>query len=60
MILEASEIVLGFLGFDRNVYSGNFNKKDRARRPWYEELREERIKDIQDEMAKNEHNTMIS
>jgi len=48
MILDAAEAVLGSFGFDRTVYS-NFKKK-KGRRKWYEELREERNKDIQAEM----------
>ena len=56
MILDAAESVLGIFGFDRTVYdSGNFEKTTkggkRRRKKWYEELREERIKDIQTEMS---------
>ena len=53
MILDAAETVLGIFGFDRTVY-GNFEKikkKRRRRKKSYEELREERIKDIQTEMS---------
>ena len=46
MVLDAAETVLGFFGFDRTVYS-NFKKK--KGRKWYEELREERTRDIQTE-----------
>ena len=55
MILDAAETVLGIFGFDRAVYSGgngnfssnNKNKgRQRRRNKWYEELREERMKDI--------------
>ena len=49
MVLEAAETVLGFFGFDRTVYSSNIKKK--VRRKWYDELREERTKDIQTEMS---------
>jgi hypothetical protein len=49
MILDAAETVLGFFGFDRTV-CGNIKKK-KGRRKWYEELREERTKDIQAEMS---------
>ena len=45
MVLDAAETVLGFFGFDRNVYS-NFKK---GRRRWYEELREQRVRDIEAE-----------
>ena len=54
MILDAAETVLGIFGFDRTVYyDGNFNIKNngRRRKKWYEELREERIKDIQTGMS---------
>jgi DNA polymerase elongation subunit (family B) len=47
MILDAAETVLGFFGFDRTIYS-DFKKKGR-RKWWYEELIEERIRDIQTE-----------
>jgi hypothetical protein len=47
MILDASETVLGFFGFDRSGYSNN--KKIR-RKNWYEELREQRARDIEAEM----------
>jgi len=46
MILDAAETVLGFFGFDRSIYS---NLKGR-RRNWYEELLEQRAKDIETEM----------
>jgi hypothetical protein len=47
MILDATEIVLGYFGFDRSLY-GKLMKN--RKRKWYEELREERTKDIQAEM----------
>ena len=50
MILDAAETVLGFLDFDRTVYSSNIKKK-KGRRKWYDELREQRTKDIQTEMS---------
>ena len=46
MILDAAETVLGFFGFDRTAYS-NLKK---GRKRWYEELREQRIRDIETEM----------
>ena len=46
MILDAEETVLGFFGFDRTVYS-NIKK---GRKKWYEELREQRTRDIETEM----------
>jgi hypothetical protein len=40
MLLDASETVLGFFGFDRIAYSNI--KKGRRKWLWYEELREQR------------------
>ena len=48
MMIDAAETVLGFLGFDRTAYSSF--KKGR-RKKWYEELREERTRDIETEMV---------
>ena len=48
MVLDAAETVLGFFGFDRTVY-GNI-KKGRRKWRWYEELREQRVRDIETEM----------
>jgi DNA polymerase elongation subunit (family B) len=46
MILDAAETVLGYFGFNRTIYenSGNNRKK---KNKWYDELQEERTKDIQ-------------
>ena len=52
MILDAAETVLGFFGFDRTAYS-NFKRNNDGRRRkwrWCEELREQRVRDIQTEM----------
>ena len=46
MILDAAETVLGFFGFDRTIYS-NIKKR---KRKWYEDLREQRARDIETEM----------
>jgi hypothetical protein len=46
MIFDAADTVLGFFGFDRVAYS---NLKG-GRRKWYEELREQRARDIETEM----------
>jgi DNA polymerase elongation subunit (family B) len=43
MILDAAETVLKFLGFDRTVYG---MPRENRKRKWYEELHEERTKDI--------------
>jgi len=48
MILDAAETVLGFFGFDRTIYSSL--KRNKGRRKWYEELREQRVRDIETEM----------
>jgi hypothetical protein len=47
MILDAAEAVLKFLGFDRTVYENHRN--NRKKKKWYDELRNERTKDIQAE-----------
>jgi DNA polymerase elongation subunit (family B) len=50
MILDAAETVLGFFGFDRSAY-GNFKRNNgRKKCLWYEELREQRTRDIETEM----------
>jgi DNA polymerase elongation subunit (family B) len=50
MILDVAETVLGFFGFDRTPYS-NLKKNNGGRRwCWYEELREQRTRDMQAEM----------
>jgi DNA polymerase elongation subunit (family B) len=46
MLLDAAETVLGFFGFDRTAYS---NIKKGRKRKWYEELREQRVRDIEAE-----------
>ena len=48
MILDAADTVLGFLGFDRTAYGTQRN--NRKKKKWYDELHEERTKDIQAEM----------
>jgi hypothetical protein len=48
MILDAAETVLGYFGFDRTAYSNI--KKGRSKK-WYEELREQRTRDIEAEMT---------
>jgi hypothetical protein len=47
MVLDAAETVLGFFGFDSTAYS---NIKNRRRKKWFEELREQRTRDIETEM----------
>jgi hypothetical protein len=50
MILDAAETVLGYFGFDRSLYG---NKKNLSKRKWrwFEELRQERERDINTEMS---------
>jgi len=48
MILDAAETVLGFFGFDRSAYSNLKNNEIRTK--WFEELREQRARDIETEM----------
>ena len=44
MLLEVTESILGYFGFDRTVY------RDRKKnRKWWYEIRQERQKDIQTE-----------
>jgi hypothetical protein len=48
MILDAAGTVLKFLGFDRTVYENPRN--NRKKKKWYDELQDERTKDIQAEI----------
>jgi len=50
MVLDAAERVLGFFGFDRNVYSNIKRNNGRSKWRWYEELREQRVRDVETEM----------
>jgi hypothetical protein len=45
MLLEAAETVLGYFGFDTTVYDTKSIKK--KNRKWWDELNQERMKDIQ-------------
>ena len=47
MMLDAAETVLWYFGFDMTVYSNN---KKGSRMRWFEELREQRARDIEAEM----------
>jgi hypothetical protein len=44
-ILYAAETVLGFFGFNRTVYENPMNNRKKEKK-WYDELLEERKKDI--------------
>jgi hypothetical protein len=52
MTIDAAETVLGFFGFDRTAYCNLKRNNDGRRRKWrwYEELREQRVRDIESEM----------
>jgi DNA polymerase elongation subunit (family B) len=52
MILDAADTVLGYFGFDRNVYENPRN--NRKKKKWYDELHGERTKDIQVEMMEKQ------
>jgi hypothetical protein len=47
MILDAADTVLSYFGFDRNIYENP--GKNRKKKKWYNELQDERTKDIQAE-----------
>jgi len=47
MILDVAETVLGYFGFNRTAFS---NIKKGRRKRWYEEIREQRARDIETEM----------
>jgi hypothetical protein len=50
MVLDAAESALGYFGFNRALYG---NKKNISKRKWrwFEELRQERERDINTEMS---------
>ena len=49
LLLDAAETVLGYFGFDGSVYRKYENKAIRSskQKKWWDELREERRKDIE-------------
>jgi DNA polymerase elongation subunit (family B) len=49
MMLDAAETVLGYFGFNRTVYENPRNNRKKKKK-WYDELQEERTKDIQAEL----------
>jgi DNA polymerase elongation subunit (family B) len=53
MMLDAAETVLGYFGFDRTLYG---DKKNISKRKWqwFQEMRQEREKDIKLEMSEKE------
>ena len=52
LLLDAAETVLGYFGFDGPVYkSENKGIRSSKQKKWRDELREERIKDVEAERA---------
>ena len=49
MILDAAETVLGFFGFNRTIYSNPKKNNGKRKWRWYEELKEQRARDIETE-----------
>ncbi len=51
LLLDAAEPVLGYFGFDGSVYRRSENRGIRSskQKKWWNELREERIKDVETE-----------
>jgi hypothetical protein len=49
LLLDAAETVLGYFGFDGSVYRRSENRGIRSskQKKWWNELREERIKDVE-------------
>jgi len=50
MILDAAVTVLGFFGFDRTDYSKPKGNNGRRKWRWYQELKEQRVRDMETEM----------
>ena len=50
MVLDAAETVLGFFGFVRTIYSSLRRNNEKRKWRWYEELKEQRVRDIETEM----------
>jgi DNA polymerase elongation subunit (family B) len=55
LLLDSAETVLGYFGFDANVYkkSENIGIRSSKQKKWWDGLREERIKDIEVERDNN-------
>jgi hypothetical protein len=51
MILDAAETVLGFFGFSKRIYSNLKRCNGKRRWTWYQELKEQRARDIETEMS---------
>ena len=50
MLVDTVETGLGYFGFNRTVYKNP--RKNRKKKEWYDELQEERTKDIQADMMR--------
>jgi hypothetical protein len=46
MILDAAETILGYFGFDRNIYGERKNTGTRKKWKWLQKLKKEREQDI--------------
>jgi hypothetical protein len=44
LLLDAAETVLGYFGFDPTIYG--INQSNNKKRKWWDELRQERVRDI--------------
>jgi hypothetical protein len=55
LLLNAAETVLGYFGFDGSIYKKSENRAIRSskQKKWWDELREERRKDIEAERDNN-------
>jgi hypothetical protein len=54
-LLDAAETVLGYFGFDDSVYmkSENIAIRSNKQKKWWDDLREEKRKDIEAEIDSN-------
>jgi DNA polymerase elongation subunit (family B) len=55
MMLDAAETVLGYFGFDRTLYGDEKNISKRKWQ-WFQEMRQERERDIKIELSEKEQN----
>jgi DNA polymerase elongation subunit (family B) len=55
MILDAAETVLGYFGFDRTLYGAKKNTS-KSKWWWFQEIRQDRERDIKTEMSEKEQN----
>jgi hypothetical protein len=50
ILLDPAETLRGFFGLDRTAYRNLKRNNGRRKWEWYEELKEQRVKDIETEM----------